>query len=162
MSFTSAGGDADRSFGQVRRSLLQDDGLPFAEALRVEHIRQAFAAEDVVRRLTEGVAERCEVSVPDEWRWRGFRTLVIDGTTFSMPDSEENQAEYPPPTSQAESPGFPILRATAGHDQRSRTPRRSAYPQRPLPSRRPPPERSRARWYVTASDSAQSPARGAA
>jgi putative transposase len=201
MSFTPAAGGADRSFELVRRSLLQDDGLPFAAALTVEQIQQAFVAEGVsfgdadgavpavngaagnavpeggdgivytrgvtlwamlsqalftgvqrscraavqrvavysallgrevsstntgaycrarakvpegvVRRLTEGVAERCEADVPDEWRWRGFRTLVIDGTTFSMPDTEENQAEYPQPTSQAEGLGFPILRAVA-------------------------------------------------
>ena len=41
--------------------------------------------EGVVRRLAEGVAERCEAAVPDEWKWHGFRALVIDGTTFSMP-----------------------------------------------------------------------------
>ena len=38
---------------------------------------------------------------------------MIDGTTFSMPDTEANQAEYPQPTSQAEGLGFPILRAVA-------------------------------------------------
>lgn len=69
--------------------------------------------EGVVRRLAEGVAERCEASVPEEWRWHGFRTLLIDGTTFSMPDTEQNQAEYPQPSSQEEGLGFPILRAVA-------------------------------------------------
>ena len=203
MSFTPKGGDADRSFELVRRSLLQGDGLPFAEALTAEQIQQAFAAEGVsfgdvvrdsappavnavtrtavseggddivytmgvtlwamlsqalftdvqracvaavqrvavyyalrgrdvsstntgaycrarakvpegvVRRLAEGLAARCEAVVADEWRWQGFRTLVIDGTTFSMPDTEENQAEYPQPNSQAAGLGFPILRAVA-------------------------------------------------
>lgn len=185
MSFTPAAGGADRSFELVRRSLLQNDELPFAEALTVEQIQRAFVAEGVsfgdadvavpagngaavnavseggngivytrgvtlwamlsqalftgvqrscraavqrvavysaligrevsstntgaycrarakvsegvVRRLTEGVAERCEAGVPDAWRWRGFRALVIDGTTFSMPDTEENRRSIPSP-----------------------------------------------------------------
>ena len=199
MSFTSAGCGADRAIDVVRRSLLQDDRLPFADALRVEHIQRAFddegvsfgdaepgleagsgqqadsgsdadpapevdgliytmgvtlwamlsqalftgvqrscraavqrvavyyallgrdasstntgaycrarakVTEGVVRRLVEGVAERCENSVPDEWRWHSFPTRVIDGTTFSMPDTEENQAEYPQPASQTRAVHF--------------------------------------------------------
>ena len=45
--FTPKGGGADRSFALVRRSLLQGDGLPFAEALTAEQIQRAFAAEGV-------------------------------------------------------------------------------------------------------------------
>ena len=47
MSFTSAGCGADRAIDVVRRSLLQDDRLPFADALRVEHIQRAFDDEGV-------------------------------------------------------------------------------------------------------------------
>ena len=74
---------------------------------------RAKVTEGVVRRLAEGVAERCEAAVPDAWRWKGFRTLVIDGTTFSMPDTEENQKAYPQAKTQAKGLGFPILRAVA-------------------------------------------------
>jgi len=74
---------------------------------------RAKVTEGVVRHLAEGVASRCEAAVPGEWRWHGFRTLVVDGTTFSMPDTEENQKEYPQPSTQAEGLGFPILRAVA-------------------------------------------------
>lgn len=210
MSFTPDRGGArrafigaERSFELVRRSLLQGEGLPFADALTAQQMQQAFddegvsfgrddhdanvasanaasanaasadddgivytpaimlwamlsqslltgvqrscraavqrvavyyalvgrevsstntgaycrarakVTEGVVRRLTAGVAWRCEAAVPDDWRWHGFRTLVVDGTTISMPDTEPNQAEYPQPTSQAEGLGFPILRAVA-------------------------------------------------
>lgn len=74
---------------------------------------RAKVTAGVVRRLAEGVASRCEAAVPDEWRWHGFRTLVIDGTTFSMPDTEHNQEEYPQPASQSEGLGFPLMRAVA-------------------------------------------------
>ena len=47
MSFTPAGGGADRSFELVRQSLLQGDDLPFQEALTAAQMRQAFDAEGV-------------------------------------------------------------------------------------------------------------------
>jgi hypothetical protein len=165
--------------------LLQADGLPFAEALSVEQMRQAFddegvcfgedednddivytpaitlwamlsqmlfteeqrsclaavvrvaafyamlgravcatntgaycrarakVPEAVVRRLTQQVARDCEARVPKQWRWKGRRVQLVDGTTLSMPDTPENQAEYPQSSSQAEGLGFPIMRAVA-------------------------------------------------
>jgi len=72
---------------------------------------RAKVTAGVVRRLAVGVAKRCELEVPDAWYWKGRRTLKIDGTTFSMPDTEENQEEYPQATTQAEGLGFPIMRA---------------------------------------------------
>jgi len=48
MSLTSAGRDADRAIHLVRRPLLQHDRLPFADALLVEHIQQAFDEEGVL------------------------------------------------------------------------------------------------------------------
>lgn len=74
---------------------------------------RAKVPEGVVERLTVEVAERCEAAIPEEWRWKGFRTLVVDGTTLSMPDTPENQAAYPQMSSQAEGLGFPIMRAIA-------------------------------------------------
>ena len=69
--------------------------------------------ETVPQRLALETAGNCEDQLPDEWRWKGHRTFLVDGTTFSMPDTSENQAEYPQPSSQAEGLGFPIVRAVA-------------------------------------------------
>lgn len=44
------------------------------------------------------------------WRWRGRSVKLADGTGVSMPDTAENQALYPQPTSQAEGVGFPLVR----------------------------------------------------
>lgn len=74
---------------------------------------RAKVSEGVVRRLTLQVASHCEAQVPAAWRWKGRDVRVVDGTTFSMPDTAENQAEYPQATSQAEGLGFPIMRAVA-------------------------------------------------
>lgn len=69
--------------------------------------------EAVPRRLARDLASGCEAPLPNELRWQGRRTFLVDGTTFSMPDTPENQAEYPQSTSQAEGLGFPICRAVA-------------------------------------------------
>ena len=44
------------------------------------------------------------------WRWRGRHVKLVDGTGISMPDTPENQACYPQPSSQAEGVGFPLAR----------------------------------------------------
>ncbi len=45
---------------------------------------------------------------PLQWRWRGRVVKLVDGTGLSMPDTEENQAVYPQPVSQAAGVGFPL------------------------------------------------------
>lgn len=47
------------------------------------------------------------------WRWRGRTVKLVDGTGISMPDTPQNQARYPQPSSQAEGVGFPIARTVA-------------------------------------------------
>ncbi len=47
------------------------------------------------------------------WLWLQRRVLMFDGTIVSMPDTEENQAEYPQPSSQKPGVGFPLARIAA-------------------------------------------------
>jgi IS4 transposase len=44
------------------------------------------------------------------WRWRGRAVKLVDGTGLSMPDTPENQALYPQPSTQAPGVGFPLAR----------------------------------------------------
>ena len=184
MSFRTSSTESERAFERVRRSLLQRDGLPFADVLTATRLAEVFEAEgvefpdadaaDVVdtpaltlwaflsqmlftgeqrscqaavarvavvealrgrdisdtntgaycrarsripetvpQRLAQEMARDCEARIPDDWRWQGRRTFLVDGTTFSMPDTPENQAESPQASTQAEGLGFPILRAVA-------------------------------------------------
>ncbi len=69
--------------------------------------------ETVPQRLTYDLARECERQLPEEWRWKGQRTFLVDGSTVSMPDTPENQAEYPQSSSQAEGLGFPVMRVVA-------------------------------------------------
>jgi|TARA_B100000315_G_scaffold145453_1_gene134378 hypothetical protein len=47
---------------------------------------------------------------PKAWLWRGRQVKLVDGTTVSMPDTEENQACFPQHGQQASGVGFPLAR----------------------------------------------------
>jgi Transposase DDE domain len=47
------------------------------------------------------------------WCWRGRAVKLADGTGISMPDTPENQACYPQPSTQAPGVGFPLARLVA-------------------------------------------------
>ena len=44
------------------------------------------------------------------WLWRGRTVKLVDGTGLSMPDTPQNQAHYPQPSTQAPGVGFPLAR----------------------------------------------------
>jgi putative transposase len=64
------------------------------------------ACRDLVRRT----GRETEAAAPSEWLWRGRRVRVVDGSTITMPDTAENQAEYPQLSSQRPGCGLPIAR----------------------------------------------------
>jgi putative transposase len=64
----------------------------------------------VIHRLACEVADGCERAVPKQWLWHGRHVKLVDGSTCSMPDTKNNQAEYPQPASQQPSLGFPLAR----------------------------------------------------
>jgi len=63
-----------------------------------------------IQRLALQTADGCERRVPQHWLWKGRHVQMVDGTTCSMPDTEENQAVFPQPRSQKPGLGFPIIR----------------------------------------------------
>lgn len=65
---------------------------------------------DMVQALTRETGRLLCARACASWRWRGRIVKLIDGTGLSMPDTEENQAVYPQPSSQAEGVGFPLAR----------------------------------------------------
>jgi len=71
---------------------------------------RAKLPEVVIERLALRVADGCEKEVPTGWLGLGRHIKLVDGTTVSMPDTEENQEEYPQQASQEEGLGFPIAR----------------------------------------------------
>lgn len=66
--------------------------------------------EEACLRLMRDTGRRTERDAPAEWRWCGHRVLDVDGSTFTMPDTPANQAEYPQMACQKRGCGFPIAR----------------------------------------------------
>ena len=67
----------------------------------------------LVDRLGKRVGERLEGASTAAWRWRGRPVKIVDGTTVTMPDTEDNQARYPQHGEQKPGLGFPIARLVA-------------------------------------------------
>lgn len=91
-----------------------------AEGLRVHSVntggyckaRQRLPVQ-MVMELTRETGRLLSSQAQAGWRWRGRTVKLVDGTGISMPDTLENQACYPQPSSQAEGVGFPIARTVA-------------------------------------------------
>ena len=71
---------------------------------------RAKLPQPVIQRLVYDLADGCEGKVPTEWLWFGLHVKLVDGAGLSMPDTPNNQAEYPQPSSQQEGLGFPFIR----------------------------------------------------
>lgn len=64
--------------------------------------------------LSGEVAEELEQAAKKDWLWKGRRhAKLIDGFTFTMPDTPQNQAAYPHPKTQRPGIGLPISRVVA-------------------------------------------------
>ena len=50
---------------------------------------------------------------PAAWRWKGHNVVLTDGVIIQMPDTPENQVDYPQPNSQKPGLGFPVARMVA-------------------------------------------------
>jgi len=66
-----------------------------------------------LRDLSCEVAAEMEDSADEKWLWKGRHAKLIDGFTFTMPDTETNQKEFPQVKEQAPGVGFPIARVVA-------------------------------------------------
>src|SRR6266542_742289 len=58
-------------------------------------------------RLQQAVLGPCRRAIDRSGRWLGHRVFVLDGSSFSMPDTEELREQFGQPSGQAEGCGFP-------------------------------------------------------
>ena len=66
--------------------------------------------EELIHKLVCASGFNLEQAAPAEWRWKKRHVKLIDGSTISMPDTAENQEEYPKQSEQKPGLGFPIAR----------------------------------------------------
>ena len=64
-----------------------------------------------LRRLVVESSQQLEAQADEAWLWKGLHAKLVDGFTFTMPDTPDNQEEFPQLSSQEEGVGFPIARA---------------------------------------------------
>jgi len=63
-----------------------------------------------LRRLVVESAGQLESDADPSWLWKGLHAKLVDGFTFTMPDTPENQEVFPQLHSQSPGVGFPIAR----------------------------------------------------
>lgn len=71
---------------------------------------RAKLSEAALHELSCEVAAETEATAEENWLWKGKHAKLIDGFTFTMPDTAANQAEYPQQKSQKPGVGLPIAR----------------------------------------------------
>jgi hypothetical protein len=69
--------------------------------------------EAVIANLTRQTGRELHRDALEEWRWNGRSVKIVDGSTITMADTPENQAEFPQSKTQKPGLGFPILRFVA-------------------------------------------------
>ena len=63
-----------------------------------------------LRRLVRESSRQLEGDVTASWLWKGLHAKLVDGFTFTMPDTPQNQKAFPQLRSQSPGVGFPIAR----------------------------------------------------
>ena len=74
---------------------------------------RAKLSQVALRELTVEIADELEERAEAPWLWNKLHAKLVDGFTFTMPDTPENQAEYPQSRSQKKGVGLPIARGLA-------------------------------------------------
>ena len=73
-------------------------------------VARARLPEELFSKLVRTTGEQLQAAAPAAWLVQGRPVKLVDGVTVTMPDTAENQAEYPQPSSQEPGLGFPIAR----------------------------------------------------
>ncbi|MEZ6058779.1 MAG: IS4 family transposase [Planctomycetaceae bacterium] len=91
----------------------QQIGGPVPTADTGDYCRaRAKLSEAALHDLSVEIADELEDGADAAWLWKGLHAKLIDGFTFTMPDTARNQAVYPSPKTQKKGVGLPIARAT--------------------------------------------------
>jgi len=107
----------------ARRDSSCEDAVSRVLADRVAHGRRACSpdtssycqararlAENVIASLVRETGQELHQGAHADWLWKGHRVVIVDGSTAPMPDTPENQKEYPQSSGQKAGLGFPIMR----------------------------------------------------
>jgi hypothetical protein len=71
---------------------------------------RARLEDATLQKIGAHMAQQMQRNTPDAHLWNGRRVKIVDGTTVSMPDTPDNQAQWPQTRSQKPGCGFPLLK----------------------------------------------------
>ena len=74
---------------------------------------RAKLSQTAVQRLASEAADHLEQEAPASWLWKGLHAKLVDGFTFTMPDTADNQQVFPQIRAQRPGVGLPIARTCA-------------------------------------------------
>ena len=74
---------------------------------------RAKLSEAALHELGKEVADELQQRADESWLWKGRHAKLVDGFTFTMPDTPKNLAEFPHPRTQKKGVGLPIARVVA-------------------------------------------------
>jgi hypothetical protein len=66
--------------------------------------------QEMAHELARQTSALLNAHTPERWLWRGRHVKLVDGTTTLMPDTAENQVQFPQHDQQESGAGFPIAR----------------------------------------------------
>jgi DDE family transposase len=107
----------DKSLNEVVSRVLAHRvaaGLPIISAASSSYseARIRFPGQAMARMATE-IGRKVHDTAPVAWNWRGRQVYLADGSSFSMPDTPENQLAYPQADQSRPGLGFPVMRVVA-------------------------------------------------
>lgn len=92
-------------------SYLKANGLRDIDPDTRDYCRaRAKLSEAALHELTTTIANEAERLVEPQHLWKGRHAKLVDGSTFMMPDTANNQVAYPQNPAQKPGIGFPIAR----------------------------------------------------
>ena len=108
---------ADQSCGAAVARLIAHRVARGLKACSAETGAYCLARKRLPERFFSAVAflvgRNLDARLDPHWLWKGRRVYLYDGSTVSMPDTEENRKEYPLTYNQKPGIGFPIARIGA-------------------------------------------------
>jgi hypothetical protein len=101
--------------GELRRQ----SGLDFTDSAYCQARQRLPLA--ALRDLQRAVAGRARAALDDDpdARWKGHRVFLLDGSSFSLPDTEELREVFGQPGGQAVGCGFPVAHLLVQFDARA-------------------------------------------
>ena len=96
------------------QSFCSEKKLPLPDSDNGAYCRARSKLDDkLLDTIHEHVRKKVQQRVLNDQRWKGREVKVIDGTGITLPDTPENQKEFPQPSRQLPGCGFPVIKVVA-------------------------------------------------